>query len=222
VADDQERMVKMIHWLHSLFPHFPRDENVIVFTITFLNSIGFPIPGEPILFGAGFILEKKGISLGGPIAAGITACFLGGEIAFWLGRRFGHSHLRKIHWLHLTPKKFEWMEHFFKRYGAKAVFIARFIALIPPPMPNVLAGMAEMRWRIFLFYNLTGSAFYVTTYILMGYFLGNQWKQLEAWFGPATIYLILQGIVLIVLVVIFRRFIYNLWARLFFEKPNGK
>jgi len=167
----------MLRWPHSLFPQFHQDENLIVFILTFLNSMGFPLPGEPILFGAGFILGKKGILPGGPIAAGITACVLAGEIAFWLGRRFGHSHFRKIHWLHLTPEKFEWMEQFFKRYGAKMVFIARFIALIPPPMPNLLAGMAEMRWRVFIFYNLAGSVVYVTGYILLGYLFGKQWNR---------------------------------------------
>ena len=209
----------MSPWLNSLFPHYG---NEIVFIITYLNSIGFPFPGEPILFGAGFILEREGIPLWGSIAAGITACFLGGESAFWLGRWLGHGRLKKIHWLHLTAKKFEWMKRFFKRYGPKTIFIARFIALLPPLVPNVLAGVAKMRWRTFLFYNLTGSAVYATLYILLGYYFGKQWVFLEAWLGPTAIYLILQVIVLIVLVVIIRRFIYRLWVKIFLKKQNEK
>jgi membrane protein DedA with SNARE-associated domain len=205
----------MIHWLRSSFPHFGI---AIVFIVTYLNSIGFPFPGEPILFGAGFILGRHGSSLWGAVATGITACFLGGESAFWLGRWLGYGRLKKIHWLHLTARKFERMEHYFKRYGAKTVFIARFIALLPPLVPNVLAGMAKMRWRVFLFYNFTGSAVYATVYILLGYFFGKYWEFLETWLGPTAIYLILQGIVLIVLAVMFRRFLYNLWLRIFFGK----
>jgi len=209
----------MIHRLHSLFLHYG---NAIVFMITYLNSIGFPFPGEPILFVAGFVLGKEGGTLWGSIAAGTIAGFLGGESAFWLGRWLGFNRLKKIHWLHLTAKKFEWMELFFKRYGAKTVFIARFIALLPALIPNVLAGMAKMRWRVFLFYNLTGSAIYVTLYILLGYLLGRQWEFLQTWLGPTAIYLILQGIVLIILIVIFRHFLYNLWVRLFFAKRKRK
>src|ERR1700679_296951 len=157
----------MIHWLHSLFPHLPHHGNTIIFLITFLNSVGFPFPGEPVLFGAGFILGKEEHSLWGTIAAATAACFLGGESAFWLGRWLDPGRLRKIYWLHLTPKKFEWMNHFFKRYGAKTVFIARFIAFLPALIPNVLAGMAKMRWRVFLFYNFTGSVVYAALYILL-------------------------------------------------------
>jgi membrane protein DedA with SNARE-associated domain len=32
--------------------------------------------------------------------------------------------------------------------------------LFPPVSANLLAGIAKMPWRIFLFYNLTGSAVY--------------------------------------------------------------
>jgi membrane-associated protein len=188
--------------------------------MTYLNSLGFPFPGEPILFGAGFIVGKDGLSLWGPIAAGTTACFLGGESAYWLGRWLGFSRLKKIHWLHHTAKKFEWMDHYFKRYGAKTVFIARFIALLPALIPNVLAGMAKMRWRVFLFYNLTGSVVYATLYILFGYLLGQRWEFLKLWLGPTAIYLIIQGIVLIVLAVIFRRFIYRLLVRIFFTEKS--
>ena len=206
---------------HHLLVLFPLYGNAVVFISTYLNSIGFPFPGEPILFGVGFILGKEGLTLWGSFAAGITACFLGGETGFWLGKWLGHSRLEKIHWLHLTAKKFERMGNYFKRYGAKTVFLARFIALLPPLIPNVLAGVANMRWRVFLFYNFTGSVVYATLYILLGYYFGKQWEALEAWLGPTAIYLILQGIVLIVLAVVFRGFIYRFWARFFPGKRKG-
>jgi membrane protein DedA with SNARE-associated domain len=128
----------------------------------------------------------------------------------------GYSGLGRVHWLHLTPKRLKWPERFFKRHGAKAVFIARFIALFPPVAANLLAGMAKMPWRTYLFYNLTGSAAYTASYILIGYFFGKKWKRLEAWLGPTALYLILAGIVLLVLGVIFRhsisKFLVRLWA----------
>ena len=135
--------------------------------------------------------------------------------AFWLGRRLGQGSLEKIHWLHLTPKRLRWPERFFKRHGAKTVFIARFIFLFPPVMANLLAGMSKMKWRTFLFYNVTGSAAYSTTYILIGYFFGKKWKLLEAWLGPTALYLILTGLVIVVFAVVFRHSVSGVWARLF-------
>ena len=89
-------------------------------------------------------------------------------------------------------------------------------------MANLLAGMTKMSWRTFLFYNLTGSAAYATTYILIGYFFGKKWKLLEAWLGPAALYLIFAGIILLVLGVIFRHSVSGYWVRLFPKRRQRK
>jgi membrane protein DedA with SNARE-associated domain len=218
----QERSVNMLHWLHSLLPHIPHYGFVLVFIVVFLNNIGVPMPGKTILFGVGVILGKAEGSPWQPMAAGTAACFLGGSCAFWLGRRLGHGGLGKIQWLHLTPKRLEWPERFFKRHGPKAVFIARFIPLFPPFAANLLAGMTKMPWRTFVFYNLTGSAVWAPSYILIGYFFGKKWKVLEAWLGPTALYLILAGTALLVLVVVFRHFLSGILARIFSKKHKRK
>jgi membrane protein DedA with SNARE-associated domain len=212
----------MLHWLHSLLPHIPHYGYVLVFIVAFLNNLGVPLPGETILLGAGFVLGKTEDSIWEPLVAGTVACFLGGICAFWLGRRLGQGGLEKIRWLHLTPKRLKWPERFFKRHGAKTVFIARFIFLFPPVMANLLAGMSKMQWRTFLFYNLTGSAAYSTTYILIGYFFGKKWKLLEAWLGPTALYLILTLLVIVVLGVIFRHSLSGFLARLFPKNRQQK
>jgi membrane protein DedA with SNARE-associated domain len=212
----------MLHWLHSLLPHIPHYGYVLVFIIVFLNNLGVPLLGETILLGAGFILGRAAGSLWQPMAAGTAACFLGAICSFWLGRRLGHTGLERVHWLHLTPKRLKWPERFFKRHGAKAVFIARFIPLFPPVAANLLAGMAKMPWRIFYFYNLMGSAVYAISYTLIGYFFGKKWKLLQAWLGPTALYLILAGITLIALGVIFRPYLSELLARLFPKKRKRK
>src|ERR1700733_8456103 len=212
----------MLHWLHSLLPHIPHYGYVLVFIVAFLNNLGFPLPGETILLGAGFVLGKTADSLWQPTVAGTAACFLGGICAFWMGRRLGHGRLEKIHWLHLTPERMKWPEQFFKRHGAKTVFIARFIFLFPPVVVNLLAGMAKMRWRSFLCYNLTGSAAYTATYILIGYFFGKKWKLLEAWLGPTALYLIFAGIAIVVLGVLFRNSVSRYWAYIHSKMPKGK
>ena len=191
---------------------------MLVFIVAFLNNLGVPLPGETILLGAGFVLGKTADSLWQPVVAGTAACFLGGICAFWMGRRLGRGRLEKIHWLHLTPERMKWPERFFKRHGDKTVFIARFIFLFPPVVVNLLAGMSQMPWRTFLFYNLTGSAAYATTYTLIGYFFGKKWKLLESWLGPTALYLIFAGLVIVVLSVLFRYSLSGYWARIFPKK----
>ena len=212
----------MLHWVHELLPHIPHYGYVLVFIVAFLNNLGVPFPGETILLGAGFVLGKTGDSWWPPVAAGTAACFLGGNCAFWLGRRLELSDLEKIRWLHLTPERQQWPEQFFKCYGAKTVFIARFIFLFPPVVVNLLAGMSKMPWRTFLFYNLTGSAAYSTAYILLGYLFGKQWKRLAGWLGTVPLYLILAAIILIVLGVLFRHSISGFWALIYSKLRRKK
>jgi membrane-associated protein len=105
---------------------------------------------------------------------------------------------------------------------AKAVFIARVTPLFPAFAASLLAGMAKMPWRIFLFYDFTGSIVCGIGYILIGYFFGKQWKLLEAWLGPTALYLILAGIALIVLGVILRHPVSEFWVRHLYKKRKRK
>ncbi len=203
----------MLHWLHPLLPHVAHYGYVFVFVTVFLNNIGIPLPGKTILLGAGFFLGNSAGSLWEPMTAGTTASFLGGICGLCLGRRLGHGGLENIRWLHLTPRMLKWPERFFKRHGVKSVFVARFIPFFPPVAANLMAGMAKIPWRIFLIYNLAGSAAWAVSFILIGYFCGEKWKLLEAWLGPTMIKLLFAAMALAVLGAIFRHFIYEFFAR---------
>ena len=63
-------------------------------------------------------------------------------------------------------------------------------------------------------FNLAGSVAYTIVYVLLGYFFGKKWKLLQAWLGPAVLYVILAGITLIVLGFIFRHTLSGYAARL--------
>jgi membrane protein DedA with SNARE-associated domain len=205
-----------VSWLPSV-PHYGY---LLVFVVVFLNNIGLPFPGEAVLLGAGFILGAAAGVLWQPMAAGTAAAFLGGVCCFALGRRLGPGTLDRIHWLHLTPERLEWPERYLKRHGAKAVFIARFIVILPPLAANLLAGMTDMRWRVFLLYNLAGSAVASCGYILLGYVFGRNWRLLQSWLGTTGLYLILAAVVIIVPAVLFRHGLSALMLRLVGRQPK--
>jgi membrane protein DedA with SNARE-associated domain len=80
--------------------------------------------------------------------------------------------------------------------------------------------MTDMSWRVFLFYNLAGSAVSTLSYILLGYVFGKKWRLLEAWLGPTGAYLILAVMVVMVPVVIFRHHLSALILRVFARQPK--
>jgi membrane protein DedA with SNARE-associated domain len=87
--------------------------------------------------------------------------------------------------------------------------------LFPPVAANLLAGMTKISWSSFLFFDLTGSAAYTISYILLGYWFGKSWKLFVAWLGPTASYLVLGGIALVVVSVIFRHRLSKFLVRLF-------
>jgi membrane protein DedA with SNARE-associated domain len=48
----------MLHWLDSLLPRLPHYGYALVFIVVFLNNVGFPLPGETILLGAGLVFGR--------------------------------------------------------------------------------------------------------------------------------------------------------------------
>ena len=68
-------------------------------------------------------------------------------------------------------------EALFARYGAAAIFFARFIFGMRV-FAGPLAGALRMRWRAFTLFNFLGAATWVTFIAGVGYFFGRNWRTL--------------------------------------------
>jgi membrane protein DedA with SNARE-associated domain len=177
----------VFHWLQSLLTH---DGYWVVFLIVFLNNLCFPVPGDSMLLGGGFLSEKGILSLWLVIAAGTLGCFLGGNGGYWLGARFGRRFLEKNRWLQVTSERIEQMDGFSPSSARRSFFFARFVALLHP-VTGILAGIGKTPFRPFLFYNLAGAFAYSTLYALVGYFFGQRWELFKSWIGPVALYTLL-------------------------------
>ena len=104
---------------------------------------------------------------------------------------------------HVPPTGLARGEALIARHGAFAIFFARFIfglrMVIGP-----LAGVLRMRWRVFFFYNLLGSAAWVTLIASVGYLFGRHWGHLMR---------VLAGANLVILIGVAAVAIYFFWSR---------
>ena len=200
----------MFAWIQTLLAH---NGYWVVLVAVFLNNLCFPIPGDSTLLGAGFFAEKGVLSFWGVALAGTAACFMGGNGGYWLGQRLGHRLLKKISWLQMTPSRIGRIEFFFEKYGAKAVFFARLVALLHP-VTGLLSGMWKTPLRPFLFYNLAGSAAYAFLYTLVGYLFGQKLESIKTWAGPTLLYLFLIAAGLLILGLFLRRSIRDFFTHL--------
>lgn len=171
-------------WIQTLLGHYGYS---IVFLAVLLNELAPPIPGETLLLGAGWLCADGALSLGWVITLGAVACFLGGDLGYWMGRRVGWKIIRRSRWLRSKPERIDWTRRFLKKNGAKAVFFARLVSLMHP-VTGLFAGIFRVRFRPFLVYNLLGSTAYAAIYASLGYFFGESWEIAGLWLGRAALY----------------------------------
>src|SRR5437879_3162687 len=144
-----------------------------------LENAGIPMPGETVLLLASFLAySEHDLQIGWIIVVGTVACTMGDNLGFALGHHGGRPLLERYqHIFRIRNESLARGERLFGRYGAVAVFFARFVfgmRIIAGPM----AGVLRMPWRKFLVFNFLGAALWVTVISGAGYLFGRHWERL--------------------------------------------
>jgi len=143
----------------------------IIFSETGL-LVGFFLPGDSLLFAAGFLSSQGVFDIGLLILGLSVAAVVGDAVNYYLGLQmeehvFEKGRLRFVKHEHLLAAK-----AFYERHGGKAIVLARFAPFVRTFTPFV-AGVARMGYRRFAIYNVVGGIGWVTMMSLAGYWLGN-------------------------------------------------
>ena len=148
----------------------------IVFAETGLVVTPF-LPGDSLLFAAGAIAASGALDARVAIVLLALAAIAGDAVNYSIGRSAGHRIIqlartdpRWARWV--NPAYVERAHAFFERHGGKAIVLARFVPIVRTFVPFV-AGVAEMSYRTFALYNVTGGIGWVVICIGAGYLFGN-------------------------------------------------
>ncbi|MCC6934255.1 MAG: VTT domain-containing protein [Candidatus Yanofskybacteria bacterium] len=142
----------------------------IVFTESGL-LIGLFLPGDSLLFTAGFLASQGYLSIAPLVALTFAAAAIGDNVGYWLGKKFGRSVFSRQGSLLLDPEHIARAERFYAEHGPKTIVLARFVPVVRSIAP-VLAGVGSMHRRTFILYNLFGSLVWGVGIPLAGYWLG--------------------------------------------------
>lgn len=138
--------------------------------------IGFFLPGDSLLFIAGFLASATSSGTLPPIAlvvaTVIVAAIAGDQVGFLLGRRAGVSLARRPRTRLFDPRNIERTEQFFERHGPKTIVLARFVPIVRTFAP-IVAGVGSMRYRTFTTYNIAGAVMWGGGVTMAGYYLGD-------------------------------------------------
>lgn len=146
-----------------------------LWAIVFAESgllIGFFLPGDSLLFTAGFLASQGYFNIWVLIVGCFIAAILGDNIGYAFGKRIGSPLFRREQSLLFNPKNLERAKNFYEAYGGMAIVLARFLPAIRTFAP-ILAGVGAMRYRAFVFYNIVGAGLWAIGMPLLGYFLGR-------------------------------------------------
>lgn len=167
-----------------------------VLAIIFVESglfFGFFLPGDSLLFTAGFVASQGlfnfPILLSGAIICAISA----GYVGYWFGRTVGRKWFEKADSLFFRRKHLEDTKRFFEKYGNKTVVLSRFVPIIRTFAP-IFAGIGEMNYQKFSFYNILGGILWPTILISAGYYLGRFIPGAEKYFLPIVLLIVLISI----------------------------
>jgi membrane protein DedA with SNARE-associated domain len=160
-----------------------------------LESMGVPSPGETALVLASILASQGKLQIELVILIGAASAIIGDNIGYLLGRRFGRDvFLAKGPLLHHRERAIEAGDRFFDKHGPKAVFFARWIALVRFAAAW-LAGINKMHFPTFFVYNAAGGITWAITFGLVGYFGGKAAAHVLTDVGIAGAALLALGIV---------------------------
>jgi len=136
--------------------------------------IGFFLPGDSLLFTAGFLTQTQFLSLNINLLVLLlfAAAVAGDSVGYTFGRRVGGKLYQRPNSRWFKQEHVQKAETFYEQYGGKTIIIARFIPFVRTFAP-IIAGTAKMKYRKFIAYNLIGAAIWAGGVTYLGYFLGE-------------------------------------------------
>jgi membrane-associated protein len=149
---------------------------LIVFAETGLIVTPF-LPGDSLLFAAGALGALGTLDPWVAAIVVLVAAIAGDAVNYSIGRSAGRQIVRRAE---TDPRWRRWVNpayiarahEFFERHGGKAIVLGRFMPIVRTFVPFV-AGIGEMSYPSFAFYNVAGALLWVGVCVGAGYAFGN-------------------------------------------------
>ena len=176
----------------------------VLFGVVFAESglfIGAFLPGDSLLFTAGFLASQGYINLLAILIIFSSAAIGGDSFGYFFGQKVGKKLFDKPDSRFFHKDNLIKAELFYEKHGKLTIILARVIPFVRTFAP-IVAGISNMSYRTFLFYNIIGGLVWSVGITLIGFYLGKLIPNIDDYLLP-----IILGIITISVVPT----VYHLW-----------
>jgi len=152
---------------------------VAIFSLLVFGIVGLPVPDETLLTFTGYLVFRGHLNLALAFATALAGSGCGITLSYSLGRIFG---LKLIHrygkYVRIREDHINKAHAWFERVGHWGLTFGYFV----PGVRHVTAyaaGISELRPPQFALFAYSGAVLWVSTFIGLGYFLGERWQAVE-------------------------------------------
>ncbi|MDP9073719.1 MAG: VTT domain-containing protein, partial [Actinomycetota bacterium] len=154
-----------------------------IYAIIFAESglfFGFFLPGDSLLVTAGLLASthKAGqvhLNLVALLVGCSIAATLGDQVGYAFGHRVGPALFSRPESRLFKPQHLVKAQDYLDTRGAKMIILARFVPVVRTFTP-IVAGASDMRYRLFVPFNVVGGVLWACGVTLAGYALGSSVK----------------------------------------------
>lgn len=158
--------------------------------LMFLETIFPPIPSEVIMPVAGVAAGQGKMNLWLVIASGTAGAMLGNIVWYLAARALGIERLHPLidrwgKWLTLDWAEVERAQKWFGEHGTFFVFLGRMLPTVRS-LVSVPAGLLKMRFKTFFLASTLGTAGWTALLAGAGFKLGENYREIDTFIGPAS------------------------------------
>ncbi len=161
--------------------------------------IGFFLPGDSLLFTAGFLFQEGILPGSIPISVHLFAFLLfvsaslGQSTGYFFGKRVGRKLFERKNTRFFRKENLVRTEAFYDKYGPSAIILACFVPIVRTFVP-IVAGVSKMTYKQFLPFNILGAFIWTYTFTYLGYYAGKVLQEMGINIEVAAIIIILLSI----------------------------
>ncbi|MDO8569500.1 MAG: DedA family protein [bacterium] len=168
-----------------------------LFLIIFAESglfFGFFLPGDSLLFTAGFLSSQGYFSIVPLTIILFIAAVSGDAVGYFFGKKIGPKLFSRPQSFFFHPSHVDKTAKFFDQYGAKTILLARFIPVVRTFAP-IMAGVGGMKYSTFAKFNILGAFLWAVGLTTLGYIFGKRVPHADQYVLPIVVIIIVVSLI---------------------------